>query len=243
MILSEILTQVKDNYAYDGDIANSLGETPTDTQLIPYVNWAIRSIARKIKQVNIYIPITLVASQNNYNLNAGTGISTSVASQITRVHRVYINNVVLNKPDGRSPGMWSYNEVERYDPTYRRAAAGQPIAGAQWGNNLLLYPAPSSTVASGSGNYLVAEYLPANLTIADLSNSPDLPVELHEAVAYLAAIKIAAPQITEAESYQRLNLYNSMINESIQEVKKQNEATLADFGSRFGWNKARYIRW
>jgi len=193
MILSEILTYVKDNYTYDSDIANSLGEAPTDTQLIPYVNWAVRTIARKTRQISIYIPITLVAGQGSYNLNAGSAISSTNASQV--------------------------------------------------GNNLLLYPAPSSNVSSGSGNYLVAEYLPANLTISDLSNSPDLPVELHEAVAYLAAIKIAAPQITEAESYQRLQLYNSFINESIQEVKKQNEQTIQDFGSTFGWGRPKWIRW
>ena len=149
----------------------------------------------------------------------------------------------MRKPDGITPGMWSYKEIERYDPSYRAAASGQPVAAAQFGNNLVLYPAPTSTVASGSGNYLVAEYLPVALTASDLSNSPDLPVELHEAAAYLAAIKIAAPQITEAESYQRLNLYNSFINESIQEVKKQNENTLADFGSRFGWSRPKWIRW
>jgi len=188
MILSEILTYVKDNYTYDSDIANSLGEAPTDTQLIPYVNWAVRTIARKTRQISIYIPITLVAGQGSYNLNAGSAISSTNASQV-------------------------------------------------------LYPAPSSNVSSGSGNYLVAEYLPANLTISDLSNSPDLPVELHEAVAYLAAIKIAAPQITEAESYQRLQLYNSFINESIQEVKKQNEQTIQDFGSTFGWGRPKWIRW
>lgn len=243
MTLSEILIYVKDNYAYDGDIANSLGENPTDAQLIPYVNWAIRSIARKVKQIGIYLPITLTAGTSTYNLNAGTGIATTVASQITRIHRVYIGNQVMNKADRFSPGMWSYNEIERFDPKYRSAASGQPIAAAQFGNNLVLYPAPSSTVASGSGNYLVAEYLPPSLTISDLSNSPDLPVELHEAVAYLAAIKVAAPQITEGESYQRLQLYNSFINESIQEVKKQNENTLADFGSRFGWSRPKWIRW
>jgi len=243
MILSEILTYVKDNYTYDSDIANSLGEAPSDTQLIPYVNWAIRTIARKTRQISIYIPITLVAGQGSYNLNAGSAISSTNASQVTRVHRVFIGNNVMTKANSNAPGMWAYNEIERFAPNYRAAASGQPIAAAQWGNNLLLYPAPSSNVSSGSGNYLVAEYLPANLTISDLSNSPDLPVELHEAVAYLAAIKIAAPQITEAESYQRLQLYNSFINESIQEVKKQNEQTIQDFGSTFGWGRPKWIRW
>ncbi len=77
MILSEILTYVKDNYTYDSDIANSLGEAPTDTQLIPYVNWAVRTIARKTRQISIYIPITLVAGQGSYNLNAGSAISST----------------------------------------------------------------------------------------------------------------------------------------------------------------------
>jgi len=153
MILSEILTYVKDNYTYDSDIANSLGEAPTDTQLIPYVNWAVRTIARKTRQISIYIPITLVAGQGSYNLNAGSAISSTNASQVTRVHRVFIGNNVMTKANSNAPGMWAYNEIERFAPNYRAAASGQPIAAAQWGNNLLLYPAPSSNVSSGSGNY------------------------------------------------------------------------------------------
>jgi hypothetical protein len=137
MTLTDILTQVRDNYIYDNDIADNLGANPTDAQLVPYVNWAIRSIARKIKQINVYIPITLTANQSTYNLNAGVGISTTVASQVTRLHRVYINNNVILKPNGRTPGMWSYNEIERWNPSYRSQASGQPIAAAQFGNNLL----------------------------------------------------------------------------------------------------------
>jgi hypothetical protein len=246
MTLAEILVQVRDNYTYDNDLAESLGASPTDAQLVPYVNWAIRSISRKIKQVNVYIPITLAADTSTYSLNGistGVGISTTVASQVTRVHRVFIGNNVIRKPNGQTPGMWSYNEIERYNPSYRSQASGQPIAAAQFGNNLLLYPAPTSTVASGTGNYLVAEYLPAPMSASLTSASPDLPVELHEAVAYLAAIRIQAPNITEAESYQRLNLYNGFINEAIQEVKKQNEATIQDFGSTFGFAKPKWIRW
>lgn len=242
MTLTDILTQVRDNYIYDNDIADNLGANPTDAQLVPYVNWAIRSIARKIKQINVYIPITLTANQSTYNLNAGVGISTTVASQVTRLHRVFINNNVINKPNGQTPGMWSYNEIERWNPSYRSQPSGQPIAAAQFGNNLLLYPAPSSAVASGSGNYVVAEYLPAEMSASNLSVSPDLPNELHEAVAYLAAIRIQAPNITEAESYQRLNLYQSFIGDAIAEVKKQNEATIQDFGSTFGFAKPKWIR-
>lgn len=245
MLLSEIITQTRNNFAYDADLVESFGNTtsPTDAQIIPFINWAIRSIARRTKQIKAYIPITLVADQNTYNLNGGGLVAAALANQITKIHRVYINNSVMNKPDGRTAGMWAYNEIERYNPNYRTATSGQPVAAAQFGNNLILYPAPSSTVASGTGNFCVAEYLPTDLTISDLANSPDLPNELHEAVAYLAAIRISTPQITEDESYKRLATYTGYINETIETVKKQNEASIFDFGSTFAYNRPRYIRW
>ncbi len=244
MVLSEIITQTRNNFAYDADLVESFGNStsPTDAQIIPYINWAIRSIARKTKQIKAYIPINLIANQNTYSLNGGGIASTSQVSQITKVHRVFIDNSVMNKPDGRTPGVWAYNEIERYDPNYRAATSGQPIAAAQLANNLILYPAPTLGITSGT-NFMVAEYLPPDLTISDLNNSPDLPVELHEAVAYLAAIRISTPQITEQESYQRLATYQGYLNETIEAVKKQNEASIWDTGSTFAYKRPRYIRW
>jgi hypothetical protein len=239
MTTAEIIVYIKDNYAYDNDLANHLGTTPTDAQLVPYINWAVRLIARRIKQLSINLPITLVAGQNTYSLN---GISPATSSQVTRIHRCYINNYPLKKANRQNPGLWSFDEIERFNPSYKSADNGTPVGAAQVGNSLVLYPAPDASTVSGGNNFLVAEYLPDDLSTTDLTQSPDLPLELHEAIAYLAANRVAIPQITEAESLARMQLYNQLAYEAIDYVKKQNEASIQDFGTKFGYRHSRFMR-
>lgn len=241
MTTQELLVQLKDNYAFDNDIASSLGESPTDAQLVPYLNWAIRILARKIKQFSIKIPFTFIAGTYNYSLNASSGgfISTSDCSEVTKIHRVYVNGLALKKPDNVTCGLWSFQEIERVYPNWVTASNSTPQAAAQLGHKVMFYPPPTG---SESNTFFVAEYLPKDLSTTDLTQIPDLPLELHECIAYLASIKIAAPQLTEAESFQRLNLYNGFINDTIDALKKQNEKDLLSYGSTLGIKIRKFMR-
>lgn len=244
MTTAEILLYVRNNISTDFDIADDIGATATDAELVPYINWAMRSISRQIHQLKTSIPITLTADTAEYDLNGGTGtpISASDVSQVTRIHRVYINNNPLKRADWKGPGMFTFNEIERNYPGWRAAGSSTPFAAAQISNKLFLFPKPTSTVVSAGNNYLVAEYLPKDLSTSVLTQIPDLPLELHEAVAYMAAVKLALPNIGEAEAIQRLQLYSAAIADAISEVRKQNLATIADFGSSYGWGIRQRMR-
>ncbi len=70
--------------------------------------------------------------------------------------------------------------------------------------------------------------MPANLTDGDPSSeSYDLPEEVHEAQALIAATKAAKPFVTEAEGRQRLADYEKDAWAKILEVARENDAAHA----------------
>lgn len=205
------------------------GESPRLSDITTWVNWAYRVIARRCN-LTARIGITLTASQLEYNI----GDTSCTAVQIIEPYLVYINNGGSTESlwdcSSDAKGIWTYDEMDRENPAFLTAPAGTPISAYFYNYNKLgIYPPPTSTVAAYSGHAVYGRYLPAAL--ASPSDVPDLPPEIHEAIAWLAAVFAITPTVTEENGWTRLKEYNSYWAEVIAGVSDQNQRTLESGGT------------
>lgn len=205
MTLSEIRTYVT-NFTTDFQLDNCLAASPSDTQLTSLVNWAIRTFSVKsLCNFDHEITLTLVANQAVYDCRDVTAPAV-VSRKILHPYFVTINGNPLLRPDMQSPGFWPYQQLVDYNRSYQTEASAVP-SRAVWlpGNQLLLSPPPTAAVLSAGENYITANYIAANMTVVtDDSNSPDIPEEYHECLAFLAAFKAAMPRAAEQEAWASL---------------------------------------
>ena len=234
MLTSELIQMVKDHLSYDLD--NYKGTAPTDAQIVAQLNWAQRTIAKRIEPFDPKITLTLVQNQDTYNLR---DITTPVVSKkVFRVQRVMINGGFLLTRDLRDYGLWSLDELQTYASTWITDSADTPTKAVQDGTQLILHPKPSSTF---SNNYISGYYLPADLLDPGTSdNTPDLPEEVHEAMALLTAVYASDPVVSEAEGLARLQRYSGRAAEAIEQValdlqdsRSPFEGTLDSYFRRF----------
>jgi hypothetical protein len=225
--LSELRSLLTELLAYDLDnSASTDGVAVTAAELVTQLNTAARWISLQIYQYDPKVALTTVSGQASYAMR-------SMAKKMVKIDRVVIEERVLRSYNG-CYGMWSQTAVDDAYPQWRTAASGDPSVAWQVGETLWLYPAPD---ANGMSNCHVAgQYICAALTNgSDDANSYDLPEELHEAVAYAAAIFAATPTASDQEAINRLSTYDRQAAKWIQEVGTRNRKMLqpkATFASR-----------
>lgn len=248
MILSEIRTLVTGFTRY---LDNYVAASPSPTELTAQVNWGVRHFARKLHLFDPRISLTLnsVASTNDtiYNIRDTVGLSAGpytvetpstpvVSKRVVKPYVVFIDGQPLLDWNG-SPGLWSLSQLEERYPTWRTGTTGTVAIAVYLGNGrLLLYPPPS---AAGSNHFISGTYLPADLVVTtDDAKSPDLPDELHEALAYFVAQHVAMPTVTEGEAWTRLKAYNAEWFELVSEIATENrnavEGPWLDTGWKYG---------
>lgn len=229
----EALLELRGNFlAFDLDDSTGGGSTPTTAQKLTSVNAAIRQIAIHVQQYDPAIPLTLTADQDTYNLRS----LSVVTKRVVRPYQVIVNGYPLYNAARTERGLWTLQELERVYPGWRSTDAGTPARAVQIANSkLILHPKPNSTVVSAGENYVSGTYIPPNYSDSDLATEPDLPEELHEAVAYLAAVKSALPFVSEAEGWQRLTAFNGEWAAAADEVRRDNVRLLQSWGSTSGY--------
>lgn len=227
--LTSILDLRTRNLAFDLDSA--YGESETLQQQVDSVNWAIRAISARIFQYDPKITLTLTAGMADYNLR-----DTAVVSRkIIRPFSVCINGSMLWDASRNDYGMWTLAELERRNPSWRTDTSSIPTKAVYYGGNrLLLHPTPTADVVSAGNNFISGQYLAANLTTSDGSNSPDIPEELHEAIAYYAAAHSALPNLSENEAWQRVSAYNAEWQSSADTIRRENLRAIQSWGSTAG---------
>lgn len=230
MNLQEILDLRTQNLRFDLD--DSYGESPTAQQQVDSVNWAIRTISKHIIQFNPKITFTLTAGTAIYDLR-DTNV---VSSKVIKPYQVVINGNILWNAGHSEYGLWTLAELERSNPSWRTASNSTPTKAVYYGNGkILLNPPPTAEIVSAGNNYVSGQYLAADMTTGQTASSPDLPVELHESVAYLAAVKSAIPYVTEQEGWQRLQAFNAEWKAVADEVRQENKVALVSWGSTSGY--------
>lgn len=225
MTLSEIRGYVT-NFTTDFQLDNFLAASPTAAQLTGLVNWAIRLFSRKtLCNFDPEMTLTLVAGTQVYNIR---DVTTPVVSRKV-IHPLFvtINTVPLMGPDGRTPGMWGFSQLADFRWTFQTEANGKPFRAAVLpGYKIALSPPPDAGAVSDGNNFIAGYYMAANMVNStDDANSPDIPEEYHEILAYLVAFKAAQPRAGDEAAWGQLRAYDSMAFKEIQALAAENAAT------------------
>jgi hypothetical protein len=237
MIQSELIDLMDDFLSYDLDnVKRRDGHTPTDEEKVAQLNYGVRSVSRFIKQFDPSITMTPVADQNYLDLR---DVDTpAVSKKVIEARFVVINGTVLRRPD-RSRGLYKYQEAERYFSNWRAESSGTPRGAWQIGDKLYFNCPVSSTVVSTASNYIGGKYLAADMVYgADVA--PDIPEELHEAVAYCGAIFASLPTVGETTAMNRVMAYRAEWQEAAKEIRRRNMKYANDFGVTPGSAHADY---
>jgi len=209
------------------DLDNFYGESPTTANQNEQLNWAYARIARRCKLVDPKITFTPTADLAKYSLFG----SHYGGVKLTKVYHVMINGTMLYARNGER-GLWSYNELIKDYPTWQIASSGTPTKAVQLGQFLLLHAPPNAAVVSAAQNFICAEYIPAEMD--DDADTPDLPEDLHPAIAYLAAVYAATPVASEASMWTRVQAFSAAWVDMVDGIAEMNMNSLADPGTTAG---------
>ena len=232
MILSEIRTMITGFGVY---LDHWAADAPTATQLTASVNWSIRLFARKLHLFDPRITFNLnpLANTNGAQfqirdtVGAAAGIYTVVtpatavvSKRVIKPYAVYIGGTPLKDYQGEV-GLWSMSQLNQENPSWPTENTGSVKIAVYLGNGRLLLSQPPS--AAGSNNFISGEYIPNDLVVTtDDANPPDLPEELHEALAFCAAARVALPTATEQEQWARIGAYNKEWEQIANEIALEN---------------------
>ena len=217
MTLSEIRTLVSNFLSLDLD--NYYGSAPSNTELTVQVNWAIRKFAEYTwccyEHKNV---LTLTTGTQVYNCHS----LSVVQKKVLQPKFVTLNSITLRGPDGQY-GLWSLSDLHEGYPGYQTYENGTPTR-AVWlpGHKLLLSSPPDAAAAAETDNFISGPYLPADLVVVtDDANAPDIPVQYHETLAYIAARRASMPMVSEQEAWGRISAYQGMEMEGLREARNR----------------------
>lgn len=239
MILSEMRTMLGRLLAADLD--NMAGESPDSAELTSQINYAIRAVSEEIYQLDPSITLTLTAETGSYNLRSSSVVSRKVIEPVV----VVINGNPLWAASRKKYGMWTMTEIQ--DPNigtskWRDTSSGTCTRAVVMDRTLYLWPKPNAAVVSDGSNYIMGQYLAADLVDGvDDDSSPDLPEEVHEAVVRLAAIFASDPSVSESEAIARIGRYESRAMQAIQKTKDRNRRQAQSWGTVTGSRIPDYI--
>jgi hypothetical protein len=214
MQLSELRTLVGELQQLDLD--NQAGASPSSSNLNAQLNRALRWIAEQTHLCyNDKVSITLTAAERRYSIQSTT-------PKLLAVDRVVINGRPLRGPDGEY-GLYTLADVQLWHPLYLSYDDGAPMgAFMQDDYHLVFFPAPTQAIQDDGSNYLSGPYIPA--TLSQDTDEPDIPVQYHEHIAYVAAIFSSEPLASEQEAWIRLEKYNARVYLDLKKLQAKSKA-------------------
>ena len=240
MTLSTIRTLVTDFGTY---LDNYRGDSPTAAELVAQINWGIRVFARRWHLLDNRITFTIsnpIASTNGAKFNIRDTTTPVVSKRVVLPYVVYIGGQPLYDWNG-NPGLWSISQLDQRVSGWQTESSNTPYRAAYLGNGKLLLSPPPAT--AGSNNFIAGTYLPADLTNGtDDAASPDLPDELHEALAYFVAQHVALPTATEQEQWEKLKVYNQEWMSLVTEIATENRNAIEGPWTDSGWKYGKAMR-
>jgi hypothetical protein len=157
-----------------------------------------------------------------------------VNKKVVKPLKVFINENPLYTADGRAQGLWALDELENYVPQWRTDDAGETRRAVHIGTKLLLNPKPTQALVDAGNNFLSALILAPTLSASGLAVEPQIPEELHECLAYFAAVRSAMPYVTEQEGWARLKAYQESWQGVVEEVRRENLGQIMSWGTTSG---------
>lgn len=236
MTLSDLRTAVRQNEAFD--LSSRFGTNPTNDNYRSVINHALRITSRKLHLFDPMVTLTLTAEQAAYDIRDLDVVSKRVVKPL----RVIINGNQLFAANHVVYGLWSFDELERLRQSWRTDTSATPTKAAWSGSGtskIYLHPKPNSTVVADANNYIAGFILAPDLAADD--DVPQIPEELHEMVAYLAAFHGSLPNASEQEGWQRLSAYKSEWTSMVEEIGRESERTATGTMSLEGWGEPDFM--
>lgn len=231
------LRQLMDDF---GRYLDNYSPSATNAEKNTQLNWAHRVLGKKLwlydPRMTFNIGSTYAETGTNnstYNIRSTTVCSRIVNEPLS----VTISGNVLLDYEGK-PGLWSMSQLNNVRQGWRTESAGTPYVPVYLGNGkMLLSPPPSS---AGSNNFIEGTYIPADMT-SDTSE-PDIPVELHECLAYFAAQHVGLPSVTEGSQWQLLAAYNAEWTSLVMETAKLHRNAISGPWTDAGWAYPKFLK-
>lgn len=220
MTLQELRSLLSSFNNYDLD--NYLGGSPTAAGLNGQINRALRTVSKECFLFDPKVTFTLATGKLRYSLD---DLKTPVVSKrVVRVHQVTVNKNKLWNADQDAYGVWGWQEFLHRHPKWESDANGTPTKAVVFGSReIILHLPPTATVVSDGNNFISGQVL-ANDLVQDTDDPSDqgIPVEVHEAIAYLAAVYSSEPNVTEQEGWARVGRFDSQWSKMARSIKNEN---------------------
>jgi hypothetical protein len=200
MQLSELRTLL--TQLLQTDLDNFLGDNPTASDLNAQINRALREIARFIRPHFAKVTLSITSPDQEIVLTNTAKFGRAMLD----IDGIYVSSgveiAVIPPP-----------AFER-DTNWRFATSGTPVL-ATVENNTLRFDRPWATspdiFVSGDGFYL---------PLSSDTDVPELPVDAHEAIAYVAAVFAAEPSVVDGTAMTRLQNYSARSFAALDAVRK-----------------------
>lgn len=219
MTTTELITFVKDLQAYDLD--HMRGEAPTDAEVVSSLNWALRVFSRALYLYDMSVTQTLTIGTHTYPMQSG------FSKRIIYPYRAMVGTTAMRNRRG-SLGLYTVAELDKDYPTWRTVTAGTIKVVATDGSNIIVAPKPDSAVTLTIGGRVLAP----DLSHSTGATAPEIPVECHEALGMMAAVRSALPNVTENEGWARIRAYDETWPEMVEQIARANWAQ-AGFGEPY----------
>lgn len=228
MTWAEVVIQINRHVRYDlgaytaGEDGIS-DESSAENLVIP-INLGLEQLAREVEKYDPNVTFTLTADDNRYTLT-----DTAVFSKrLIKPNFVTINGSVLRDSE-HVPGLWELGAFQDKHQHWQDDTSGTPtIAFMPNSDEIMLWRKPNAACVTAAQNYVAGTVYPTKFvyTAADPEAatvlSPDLALPLHEALCYLVAVKLAMPNASIGEQWNRMTAYRAEYKEAILKEKYKN---------------------
>lgn len=246
MTTSALINRVRALCVYDLDLVPTIdvsGEPveATDADMVGFINDAQDRLAKDAPIFDPAIPLTMpVITSGPCTLNLSS--STVCTRRVWKVMDVILNGLMLYNAAGSSKGPWSLAELEGRFPQWRTDAPGMPLRWVRLSDrSIVLHVAPDGS-QSATGNFISGHVLPARLDDSAPTIESEMPEELHEHIAKMAAALISEPVATEGRQLAKVQKWQAEAQGAAIEVGARDRSAMSPLGSTSGRNSTRFLR-
>lgn len=218
MTASELIARIRKIQGYQLD--SYLGSDASDADILAVLNETTQDVGRFLALRDPKISFTPIVGENIYLVD-----SPAFGRRLSTVSYVIVNNLELMTYGGGNGGVWNIDEAEDYYPQWRTATNGVPGFVAFDGERLI-FSCPFSAASVTAGNCWVSGEVMPRIMEGDLDQvSPDLPFDVHSALADLTIVALSQGTCTERSQFDTVALLEARANAKIAAVKRRISAS------------------
>lgn len=218
MTAAQLIQQIRQVTSYNLD--SYLGADASDDDILAVLNETTQDVGRFMALRDPKVSFTPIEGENIYSVE-----SPAFGRRLSTVSYVIVNNLELMSYAGTPGGVWNIDEAEDYYPQWRTATNGVPGFVAFDGERLI-FSCPFSAASVTAGNCWVSGEVMPRLMSGDLDQvSPDLPFDVHSALADLTIVSLTSGTCTERSQFDTVAMLEARANAKIAAVKRRISAS------------------